>query len=231
MVECFSIKPRQAGAGQSGVGPPHSKELTPPLNQSFLKLVRRSSTRVLRPRRSLFVFLLVGSLWLLAWQNARTQSPLRRITNTTEEGISLNPSISGDGRFVAFESTEDIAHAGGAESFRAIRANVSVDPPTFLQMGVSRAPAAGVSQDGSRIAFASRDDPLGSNGDGNSEIFLYDGAKLIQITNTSPGDIANRITNGNFQPSISDDGRYIAFSSNRQFGGQNSDGTLKNILV
>ena len=182
---------------------------------------------MLRPRRSLFVFVLIAFLWLLAWQSARMQSPLRRITNTTEEGINLNPSINGDGSIVAFESTEDITHAGGAESFRAIRANVGVDPPTFLQMGATRAPAPAVSQDGSRIAFASKDDPLGTNPDGNSEIFLYDGAKLIQVTNTSPGDIANRIINGNFQPSISDDGRYIAFSSNRQFGGQNSDGNLE----
>jgi uncharacterized protein (TIGR03437 family) len=227
MVECFSIKPRQASAGQSGARPPHSKALPLPLNQSFLKFVRTSSTLKLRLRRSLFVFLLVASLWLLAWQTARMQSPMRRITNTSEEGISLNPTISGDGSFVTFESTEDIAHVGGAETFRAIRSNVSVDPPTLLQMGASRAPAAGVSQDGSRIAFASKDDPLGTNGDGNSEIFLYDGAKLIQITNTSPGDIANRISHGNFQPSISDDGRYIAFSSNRQFGGQNNDGNLE----
>src|ERR1051325_3005772 len=182
---------------------------------------------MLRSARSLLVLLIAVGLSLLAWQSARMQSPLRRITNTTEEGISLNPSISGDGRVLAFESTEDIAHAGGAESFRAIRANISVDPPTFLQMGATRAPAPAIAQDGSRIAFASKDDPLGTNADGNSEIFLYDGAKLIQVTNTSPGDIANRITNGNFQPSISDDGRYIAFSSNRQFGGQNADGNLE----
>lgn len=155
------------------------------------------------------------------------QSPLRRITNTTEVGISINPSISGDGRTVAFESTEDIAGAGGSESFRAIRANVSVDPPTFLQMGATRAPAPAVSQDGSRIAFASKDNPLGANNDGNSEIFLYDGAKLIQVTNTSPGDIANRVINGNFLPAISDDGRFIAFSSNRDLAGQNADGNLE----
>ncbi len=182
---------------------------------------------MLRPKRSLFVFLIVASLGLLAWQTAHMQSPLRRITNTTEEGISLNPAISGDGRFVAFESTEDIAHAGGAESFRAIRANVGVDPPTFLQMGATRAPAPAVSQDGSRIAFAAKDDPLGTNADGNSEIFLYDGAKLIQVTNTSPGDLAHRIVNGNFQPSISDDGRFVAFSSNRDLANQNADGNLE----
>ena len=160
-------------------------------------------------------------------QTARMQSPLRRVTNTTEEGISTNPSISGDGRIVAFESTEDIAGAGGSESFRAMRANVAVDPATFLQMGATRAPAPAISQDGSRIAFASKDNPLGTNNDGNSEIFLYDGARLIQITNTSPGDISDRVTNGNFSPSISDDGRFIAFSANRDLAGQNTDGNLE----
>ncbi len=61
-------------------------------------------------------------------------------------------------------------------------------------MGATRAPAPAISQDGSRIAFASKDNPLGTNNDGNSEIFLYDGARLIQITNTSPGDISNRVS-------------------------------------
>jgi len=163
----------------------------------------------------------------MAWQSARMQSPLRRITNTSEDGNNVNPSISGDGRILAFESTEDIAGAGGSESFRAIRANVSVDPATFVQMGATRGPAPAISQDGSRIAFAAKDDPLGSNADHNSEIFLYDGARLIQVTNTSPGDISNRIVNGNFQPSISDDGRFIAFSSNRDLVNQNADGNLE----
>jgi uncharacterized repeat protein (TIGR01451 family) len=163
----------------------------------------------------------------MLWQSARTQSPLRRITNTSEEGISINPSISGDGRVVGFESTEDIAGAGGVESFRAIRANVAVDPPTFLQMGATRSPAPAISQDGSRIAFASKDNPLGTNNDANSEIFLYDGAKLVQVTNTSPGDPSLRVVKGNFLPSISDDGRFIAFSSNRDLANQNSDGNLE----
>src|SRR6266849_3776705 len=169
----------------------------------------------------------VALLCLLGVHPTQTQSTLRRITTTTEEGININPSISGDGRIVAFESTEDIAGAGGADHFRAIRANVAVDPPTFFQMGGTRAIAPAISQDGSRIAFASKDDPLGANPDGNSEIFLFDGARLTQVTNTSPGDIANRVTNGNFQPSISDDGRFIAFSSNRDRAGQNSDANLE----
>jgi len=57
--------------------------------------------------------------------------------------------------------------------------------------------------------------------------FLYDGARLIQITNTSAGDVSDRVTNGNFQPSISDDGRFIAFSSNRNLAGENGDANLE----
>src|SRR5205807_6435749 len=173
------------------------------------------------------VLVCTAALCLISLKRAQTQSNLRRITYTTEEGINLNPSISGDGRNVAFESTEDIAGAGGSDRFRAVRANVAVDPATLFQIGGTRAVAPAISQDGSRIAFASKDDPLGTNADGNSELFLFDGAKLIQVTNTSPGDLSNRIVNGNFQPSISDDGRFIAFSSNRDLAGQNVDGNLE----
>jgi uncharacterized protein (TIGR03437 family) len=182
---------------------------------------------VTRFRILMLIFAGLALLCLLEGRPTRTQSTLRRITNSTEEGININPSISGDGNIVAFESTEDIGGAGGPDHFRAIRANVAVDPPTFLQMGGTRAVAAAISQDGSRIAFASKDDPLGANPDGNSEIFLFDDAGLTQVTNTSPADIANRVTNGNFQPSISDDGRFIAFSSNRDLAGQNADGNLE----
>lgn len=183
-----------------------------------------------QPRRRglVFVFLAAAAVGGIVWQSARTQSPLRRITNTAEDGISINPSISGDGRFVAFESTEDVAGTGGGpEGLRAIRANVAVDPATFVQLGATRAPAPSMSQDGSRVAFASKDNPLGTNGDANSEIFLYDGARLIQVTDTSPRDISTRTVDGNFQPSITDDGRFITFSSNRDLVNQNADGNLE----
>src|SRR5438128_1685078 len=125
----------------------------------------------------------MAALTLIGWRSARTQSGgLRRITNTSEEGINLNPSISGDGRIIAFESTEDLAGAGGSDQFRAIRSNVAVEPPAFFQIGGTRAAAPAVSQDGSRITFASKDDPVGMNPDGNSEIFLFDGATLRQVT-------------------------------------------------
>jgi uncharacterized protein (TIGR03437 family) len=181
----------------------------------------------LRYSRLICVFLAAAAVGAGVWQSARTQSQLRRVTNTAENGISINPSISGDGHVVAFESTADIAGSGGPVGFRAIHANVSIDPATFVQLGVTRAPAPAISQDGSRVAFASKDNPLGTNSDANSEIFLYDGARLIQVTDTSPRDISTRAVDGNFQPSITDDGRLIAFSSNRDLVNQNADGNLE----
>jgi uncharacterized repeat protein (TIGR01451 family) len=181
-----------------------------------------------RPR--LLALVLAGAIALsfIGLRGARTQSTgLRSVTNTSEEGVNINPSISGDGRVIAFESTEDVAQAGGTDHFRAIRANITPATATLFQISGTRAVAPAISQDGSRIAFSSKDDPLGTNPDGNSEIFLFDGVKLIQVTNTSPGDVANRVTNGNFQPSITDDGRFIAFSSNRDLAAQNSDGNLE----
>ncbi len=172
----------------------------------------------------------VVSCFALVWLASlvsHSQSTLRRLINTPDEAININPSISGDGRIVAFESTEDVAGAGGPDGFRAIRANISVDPGSLFQMGRTRAVSPAISQDGSRIAFASKDDPLKTNSDGNSEIFLFNGSSLLQVTNTTPGDPANRVANGNFQPSISDDGRFVAFSSNRNITSQNDDGNLE----
>ncbi|HET6646410.1 MAG TPA: hypothetical protein VFH01_03710, partial [Pyrinomonadaceae bacterium] len=148
---------------------------------------------------------------------------LRQITNTSEDIINLNPSLSGDGRIIAFETTGDLARVGGVQGFRAIRADLSVSPSRFIQVGASRAVAPAISQDGSRIAFASNEDLIGANGDRNSEIFLVDGATVRQLTNTTPADISTRVRDGNFQPSITDDGTIVAFSSNRDPIGLNPD--------
>src|SRR5436305_3829136 len=188
----------------------------------------RSNASVPRLRPlAVFLALIVAVCLLGLWRAHSQTGGLRRVTTTTEEGININPSLSGDGRRIAFESTEDLAHAGGTDHFRAIRADLASDPAVFTQMAGTRSPAPGISQDGSRVSFAAKDDPLGTNPDGNSEIFLYDGATLRQITNTTPADASTRTRDGNFQPSLTDDGRFIAFSSNRNLANQNGDGNLE----
>lgn len=161
------------------------------------------------------------------WSASSQSSGLRRITNTSEEGLNLSPTLSGDGRRIVFESTENLSGSSTGDVFRAIRADITANPAAFAEVSASRAPAAGLSQDGSRAAFAARENPLGTNSDFNSEIFYFDGLALRQITNTTAADSAHRAEHGNFLPTLSDDGRYIAFSSNRNLTGGNPDGNLE----
>lgn len=171
-----------------------------------------------------FCFVLLITLsFLLSPGLSQTAPPLLRITTTSEEIVNLNPSISGDGSQIAFESSGDLTGAGESPGFRAFRANVAGSSVTFARIATSRAVTPAISQDGSRIAFASAEDLIGRNLDRNSEIYLFDGSELKQVTETTPDDHTTRLGDGSFQPSISDDGRWIAFSSNRNLVGQNAD--------
>src|SRR5215813_9812115 len=125
---------------------------------------------------------------------------LRRITNTPEHAINLNPTLSDDGRTVVFESTADLTGTGESASFHALRADLAGSPPVFMEIGGSRAVCPAVSSDGSVIVFASTEDLVGKNSDRNSEIFLFDGARLNQLTETVPASSASRLSDGNFQP-------------------------------
>src|SRR4030095_10667978 len=125
---------------------------------------------------SFFCFILIGLLVTAFWQTQTSSNALlRRVTNTSPEIINVNPSLSGDGGQVAFESTGDLAGVGGNQSFRAIKASVSVEPYRFAQVGNTRAVSPSQSQDGSHIGSASYEDLIGQNEDRNSEIFMSDG--------------------------------------------------------
>lgn len=172
---------------------------------------------------TLTCFTLALCLIHLRQAHAQSNAP-RRSTNTSEAAININPSLSGDGRHIAFESTADLASTSSNNaSFHAIFADITREPPAFSEMGATRAVAPSLSQDGTRIAFASKDNPLGTNADGNSEIFLFDGQTLRQITDTIPREPSLRTTDGNFQPSITDDGRFVVFTSNRNLTNHNAD--------
>src|SRR5205085_1608822 len=152
---------------------------------------------------------------------------VRRVTNTPAGTLNLNPTLSGDGSRIVFESSAGLAAAGGG--FHVVASQISASaseasmPAAFQELAPTRGPAPALSQDGSRAAFACKDNPVGENRDGNSEIFFYDGARLRQVTHTQADDPARRASQGAFQPSISDDGRLIAFASDRDLAGANAD--------
>ncbi|HJP92449.1 MAG TPA: lamin tail domain-containing protein [Pyrinomonadaceae bacterium] len=147
---------------------------------------------------------------------------LTRLTNTAEHATNLNPTLSDSGDVVVFESSADLSGGGESSSFHVFRADLAHDGG-FTSIASGRAISPAVSSDGRIVTFASTEDLVGENPDRNSEIFLFDGVRLKQLTHTQPASVASRLSDGNFQPSITPDGRAVAFSSNRDLTGQNSD--------
>ncbi len=129
-------------------------------------------------------------------------------------------SISADGRYVAYVSNRSLAGPSNP-NWRFVVFLWDRVTPLLTQVtdatGLSASQGvdlAAISSDGSRIAFNGNGawDPSVGNTDGNHEIFLYDttSASIMQLTNTSGGG-----TFANYLPSISANGRQIAFSSSR----------------
>src|SRR5215217_3341565 len=144
-------------------------------------------------------------------ERAHSFATLKRLTNTPEHALNLNPTLRNDGRTIVFESSADLASTGGV-SFHLLRGEPGAS--SFVELGATRAVCPAMSGDGRIIVFASSEDLVGRNADRNSEIFLFDGEKLSQLTETKPASEAARLTDGNSQPSITSDGRTVAFSSN-----------------
>src|ERR1044071_1080029 len=142
-------------------------------------------------------------------QPAQVFATITRATNTPEQALNLNPTLSDDGRTIVFESSADLADTGQSASFHLLR----TDSLSFAELGSTRAVCPAMSGDGRIVVFASSEDLIGRNADRNSEIFLFDGVKLKQLTETEPASDALRLSDGNFQPSISSDGRTLVFSS------------------
>ncbi len=170
-------------------------------------------------------FLITGLLFIVESILAPQSGPtLTRLTNTPEHVVNLNPALSDDGRIVVFESSADLLGAGN-ESFHTY--HVDSAGTAFKSIAKTRAVSPALSSDGRVVVFASAEDLVGQNKDRNSEIFLFDGSDLKQLTQTEPASVESRLSDGNLQPSITGDGRAIAFSSNRDFTGSNADGSYE----
>ena len=163
-------------------------------------------------------FVITGLLFLFTPQSGAN---LTRITNTSEHTVSLNPTLSDNGKVVVFESSADLLNTGPASSFQAVRAELASG--VSRSFGNTRVVSPALSSDGQIVVFASMEDLVGRNADRNSEIFSFDGTELKQLTETQPGSGMSRLSDGNFQPSVTSDGRIIAFSSNRNLSGLNGD--------
>ena len=142
-------------------------------------------------------------------------------------GVSLSPSVSDDGKVVAFASTADLdrAAAGRArdpaarkrfnvyvrDRTRNVTQRVSVAPEGRLADGGSWAPV--ISGNGRYVAFVSAATNI-IDGDRNrsSDILLADlhTASIELVSRRASGGSAN---GSSANPALSGDGRYIAFQS------------------
>ncbi len=148
---------------------------------------------------------------------------LLQITDTTGEIGSLSPTLNQNGTQIAFTSDRNLVSGmnndGNAEIFILDQVRGAFTQITKTTSGDSTGPA--LTSDALRVAFVSDADLVpGMNADGNVELFLYDTQTeaFTQITMTTGGSGARDV-------SISDDGRRIAFISDRDLvGGLNPDG-------
>jgi Tol biopolymer transport system component len=176
-------------------------------------------TRGQRSRR-----LVAGLLFFsAAFRSADAQQTTRVSVDATgaqSNGLSQNPRISADGRFVVFESLASNLVAGDGNGtfdvFVQELATGAVERVSVSSAGIegddaSQQPA--ISADGRFVVFES----LASNlvaGDGNgaSDVFLRDrqAGTTVRVNLSSAGVEANLQSH---HASVSSDGRYVAFDS------------------
>ncbi|MFO0695327.1 MAG: hypothetical protein U0230_17320 [Polyangiales bacterium] len=144
-------------------------------------------------------------------------------TPTPSNGISTQPSASGDGRYVVFTSTaSDIAGGMPSAGDLYVRDRTA---GTTTRLGIAgQSGGARITPDGRYIAFASISGTLVA-GDTNAavDVFVYDRqtATFDLVSQSTDGTHANAQSSVDtsyagapyLRPSISDDGRYVVFES------------------
>jgi len=140
--------------------------------------------------------------------------------NGSSGGLSLGPSISADGRYVAFMSrANNLVNGDTNEAYDVFVHDMQLGSTTRASVdssgteGNAMSIRPSISADGSHVAFVSFADNL-VEGDTNeaSDIFVHDQqtGNTTRISVDSSGGEGNAYSDG---PSISADGRYVAFAS------------------
>jgi Tol biopolymer transport system component len=136
------------------------------------------------------------------------------VTPIAEDELWLNifdPRISADGMWATWEVQWGSSVPSPDQVFRGRTDGSVVEMLTDDPDDSSGQPD--ISGDGQLVVYKSPADPLGTNPDHNSEIFLYDASTrgLHQLTVTSEGD--------SYAARISDDGEWVYFRSTSPFFG------------
>jgi Tol biopolymer transport system component len=151
-------------------------------------------------------------------------------------GFAGEPSISADGRYVAFTSFDpDLsgeATPDGGVYVRDLQAGTTIlasranGPGGAAAAGYSRAPS--ISADGRHVAFESQANNLvteDSKDEGQEDVFVRDlDSGVTELISRATGPTGAPATDWSFEPSISGDGRYVAFMSRAALVPEDIDG-------
>ncbi len=166
-------------------------------------------------------------------EDRRLLTTLVQITDSPASGLNVVRAIDASGDHMMVLSNQDYAGSNTDGNIEVFLHDSTAG--TFTQITETEgtpanwavAPVGGaISQDGSRVVFASPFDLVsGSNQDGNWEIFVYDTStqSLTQLTHVTVGDSTD--------PSLSADGRWVAFQATADLVGGNSDGNSEIYLI
>jgi Tol biopolymer transport system component len=147
---------------------------------------------------------------------------------TLTTGINNEPAVNADGTRIIFWSTADPVGLNPDGNIEVFLLTTSAGGNTIKQISNSTGSILGgfnlspsIDDAGDRMAFFSDRDLIGQNPDNNFEVYLYEASTdtLYQVTNTNKGF--------NILPSLSGDGQYVAFASDRDFAGTNPDGNTE----
>lgn len=152
---------------------------------------------------------------------------------------SYNPAISGDGRYVAFESYADnlaLPQRGShsrdvfvRDTVAGITYRASVASDNSFSDGSASAP--GISLNGKVVAFDSNSTNLVANdNNGFQDVFVRDLDSFVTERVSVAWDHAEG-NDGSYRSSISEDGRYVAFRSQASNLVQNDNNGVTDIFV
>ena len=165
---------------------------------------------------------------VFGWSVADTTNTVERLSvgagGVQANAASFAPSVSGDGRVVAFSSGASNLTPGvsGINAIHVFRRDVVAGTNTLVSVnaaGVAQEAANPVlSEDGNRLAFSTFWPLLASDTNGLWDIYVYDHAatSLQRVSLTSTGGERNQGTESasrSVAPAISGNGRFVAYAT------------------
>jgi Tol biopolymer transport system component len=143
---------------------------------------------------------------------------------TKGDNDSALPAVSADGRFVAFTSGASSLHPDDGDfTFDVFVRDLQANTTTLVSRAGGAAGTKGnggsiepaISADGRFVAFSSNASNLHpDDGDGTFDVFVRDlRENTLTLVSRAGGAAGTKGNGGSFEPAISADGRFVAFSS------------------